>query len=100
MPGFIGLLDTPDELNKTAPDAEAGRQPCRRPGWLLIPCINSRGPPQFYPRSTPPVALLTAATILAATASISASVSVRSTGCRVTASAIDLRPSPSAAPSN
>lgn len=42
-----------------------------------------------YPRSTPPVFLLTSATIRAATASISSSVSVFSRGCRVTAMASD-----------
>ena len=51
-------------------------------------------------RKVPPVALLTAATILAPTASISASVRVRSTGCRVTEMAMDFLPSPSALPAN
>ena len=44
------------------------------------------------PRSVPPVAFSTAATILPPTASISASVSVRSRGWRVTAMATDALP--------
>ncbi len=43
-------------------------------------------------RSTPPVRLPTSATILAASASISASVMVLSRGCKVTAIAIDFLP--------
>ncbi len=46
-----------------------------------------------YPRSTPPVALFTWATIFLATASISASVMVFLVGCRVTAMASDFLPS-------
>ena len=46
-------------------------------------------------RSTPPVRLPTSATILAASASISASVMVLSRGCKVTAMAIDFLPSSS-----
>src|SRR5215467_9906593 len=45
-----------------------------------------------YPRSAPPVRLATSATILAASASISASVMVRSRGWRVTAIAPDFLP--------
>lgn len=46
-----------------------------------------------YPLSVAPVALVTAATIFAATASISLSVSVAWVGCSVTASARDFWPS-------
>ena len=44
-------------------------------------------------RNSPPVAFCTAATIFAATASISASVSVLSRGCSVTSIASDFLPS-------
>lgn len=50
-------------------------------------------------RSVPPVALATAATILAPTASISASVSVLSFGCIRTAIARDFAPSGTPLPS-
>ena len=46
-----------------------------------------------HPRSVAPVFFETSATILAIAASISASVSVRSRGCRVTLIAIDFAPS-------
>ncbi len=49
--------------------------------------------------SVAPVFLATSATIFPETASISASVSVRSAGCRVTVTATDLRPSPTCGPS-
>ena len=50
------------------------------------------------PRSVAPVALATAATIFAETASISASVRLASRGCRVTATASDTFPSGSFSP--
>jgi len=46
-----------------------------------------------YRRNVAPVLFATSATILATTASISASVSVRSRGCNVTEIATDLQPS-------
>lgn len=52
-----------------------------------------------YPRSAPPVRLATSATILAASASISASVMVRSRGWRVTAIATDFLPGAMPCPS-
>jgi len=55
-----------------------------------------RGAPRH--RSVAPVFLLTSATTLAMTASISASVSVRSRGCNVTAIATDFEPSGTPAP--
>ena len=51
-----------------------------------------------YPRSVPPVCLATLATIFFATASISASVRVRSVGLSVTEMATDLAPSPTPSP--
>ena len=59
-------------------------------------CERGRSPGMtqrcLRPRSTPPVRLPTSATILAASASISASVMVFSRGCMVTAMAIDFLP--------
>ena len=52
-----------------------------------------------YARSTPPVRFATSATILAASASISASVMVLSRGCKVTAIAIDFFPGSMPVPS-
>ncbi len=51
-----------------------------------------------YPLSVPPVCLATLAIIFFATASISASVRVRSVGRSVTEMATDLRPSPTPSP--
>src|SRR5262245_48972367 len=50
-------------------------------------------------RSTPPVALVTAATIFSETPAISSSVRVWSAACRVTLKASDFLPAPSAPPS-
>src|ERR1700733_14823054 len=50
------------------------------------PCLKR------HPRSIAPVSLVAAATMRAATASISASVSVRSAGCSVTSTASDFIP--------
>ncbi len=61
------------------------------------PALRERG--GAYPRSVAPVAFTTAATTFAATASISASVSVRSFGCSVTSMASDLRPASIRSPS-
>jgi hypothetical protein len=55
---------------------------------------NVMAPDVIYARKLPPVALVTAATILAEIFSISSSVSVFSCGCRVTAMATDFLPSP------
>ncbi len=52
-----------------------------------------------YPLSVAPVFFATCSTIFAETASISASVSVLSVGCSVTAMATDFLPSPTCGPS-
>lgn len=77
---------------------DACHTPCRPrlfSSWLFS--SEAAGPCQ--PRSTAPVALVTAATIRSDTAWISASVRVRSTGCRVTDTASETLPAPSRSPS-
>ena len=59
-----------------------------------------RGARPAQPRSSAPVALATPATILSATASISASVRVLSMGCRVAVRASDFLPAPRLSPVN
>ena len=61
-------------------------------------CGEQRPAKRAQARSVAPVFLPTSATILATAASISASVSVRSRGCRVTAIATDFEPSGTPAP--
>ena len=60
---------------------------------------KGRGEERTYARSTPPVRLLTSATILAPSASISGSVMVLSRGCMVTAMAIYFLPGSMPVPS-
>jgi hypothetical protein len=61
-------------------------------GGCKISCMF-RSSDHPYPRKAAPVFFPTSATIFATTASISASVRVRSRGCNVTAMATDLWPS-------
>ena len=63
----------------------------------FIQCYNTERPHQA--RNSPPVALTTPAMTLSATASISASVRVLSTGCNTTLIASDFLPSPTPLPS-
>ena len=87
---------------KEAPVAEAPQPGRPRPRAPARPAARNRGNAKpvralsraetSYARSTPPVRLPTSATILAASASISASVMVLSRGCSVTAIAIDFLP--------
>ena len=96
---------------RAAAPAEAEAKPKRKPAHVRAErrsCDDCamKAEPQYYARdaqhhapersaharSTPPVRLPTSATILAASASISASVMVLSRGCIVTAMAIDFLP--------
>ena len=71
----------------------------RRWSQLML-TVSITGPTIPYPRRTPPVFLPTLSTIRPASASRSASVSVRSVGCMSTSTATDFLPAPRDGPSN
>ena len=84
--------------SRASPHRRCAQCPTRSSRLSLIrPCACVTA--DVHARRTPPVRLPTSATIFAASASISASVMVRSRGCSLTAIAIDFLPGAMPAPS-